>query len=1064
MVNLRKIGRIAGFLSLILAAVPGRSQELLINELAASISNSSVDDYGEYEDWFEIYNPGKRDIDIGGWFVTDNLNKAKKWRIPSDNPRLTTVYAGSYLVFWPDKDTLQGPNHIGFALSRKGEMLGLFKPSGDTVILIDSVSYPKLVADHSFGRCTERGNSWIFMKHPTPGLRNYCPPEKKSPTIRFPGPCPPDYRDDYENQVVKGTNTTNVIKINEVICNNYKSYADENGEYDDWVELYNSGSSPVNIAGWYVSDTIVASTFHRIPTYDPNKTVIPAGGYLVLWADGQPVQGPAHLPFKFDKDGEEFYLARMVNGQLEMVDQITFPKAKNDVPYGRFPNGTGSWMRLSDATPMAANRTPRVFSGFVLNELMAVAGPGVVDEMGEEEDWIELYNPTSSPIDIGGLYLTDSTADLMLSRIPTHVPDSTTIAPGGYLLLFADNDTWQGCRHLNFKLPATGEKLILTQPDGTTEITQVTYPYMSGDATYGRYPNGTGSFVFTPPTPRQANTYQFTPVSGIYINEIMADNLDTYPDNMGEFEDWIEFYNSNDFPVKMGGLYISDSLNYPLNFRISDQYPDSTTIPAKGFLTFWADNDPEQGVLHLNIKLSGTGESLTLSQYRSETVILDSHTFAAQFENVAIGRFPDGTSSWNVMAVPTPNAPNQKLNIVRTTGVYINEFMSRSTKTYPDENGAFTDWIEIYNNNDFDVNLGGKYLTNLLSQPGMSLLPSNQPAKTTVPAKGYLMLRADANTALGPSHLNFTLRGSGDQLGLFENIGGIYYLIDSLTFGMQSDDVSYGRTTDGASEWKFFQIPSPNSPNGQDPAVISGLYINELMARNTRTITDDGGRYEDWIELYNSTNQTIDIGGLYLSDSRTEPLKHQIPTSAPDKTKIPAKGYLLLWPDLMRTQGPLHLNFELAGAGEFVSLVQVHNGQNRIIDSIYYPIQISDVSYGRLGDAAPWWVWFRTSTPKAANSTQSVDNNELNKNGLQVYPNPATTELTIQLDQELTGELEIFFINLAGVTVRTYYRILDPGFGNSMILNDIGSLAPGCYFIRVRNSEQVLTTKILKTE
>jgi len=1064
MLKLWNIVSFAVVMTCLLVTVPAQSQEILINEIAASISNSSVDNYGEYEDWFEVYNPGKLDVNIGGWYVTDNLKKPRKWRIPDGNPRLTTVYAGSYLIFWPDRDTMQGPNHLGFALSKKGEKLGLFKPSGDSVVLVDSVSYPQLVADRSYGRCPEKGNSWILMKHPTPGLRNYCSAERTASGQRFPVPCPPGYEDEFDLQVVKGIKTSNSVRINEIICNNYKSFADENGEYDDWVELYNPGSSPVNIAGWYVSDTIVASTFHRIPTYDPNKTVIPAGGYLVLWADGQPVQGPAHLPFKFDKDGEEFYLARMVNGQLEMVDQIVFPKAKNDVPYGRFPNGTGSWIRLSDATPLAANRAPRVLSGFVLNELMAISGPGVVDEHGEEEDWIEIFNPTLSPVDIGGLYLTDSTGDLLLSRIPTHVPDSTTIAPGGYLLLYADNDTWQGCRHLNFKLPASGEKLILTQPDGITAITELSYPYMSGDASYGRYPNGTGSFVFTPPTPRQSNTYQFTPVNGIYINEIMADNLNTYPDNMGEFEDWIEFYNSNDYPVKMGGLFVSDSVNYPLKFRISDQYPDSTTIPAKGFLTFWADNDPEQGVLHLDIKVSGAGESLTLSQYRNEAVVLDSHTFAAQIENIAIGRYPDGSNSWNVMSVPTPGEPNQKLNVVRTTGIYINEFMARSTKTYPDDNGAFTDWIEIYNSNDFSVNLGGKYLTNLLSQPGMSLLPSNQPTKTTVPAKGYLILRADANTALGANHLNFSLRGSGDQLGIFENIGGIFYLIDSLTFGAQSDDISYGRISDGASVWKYFEIPSPNSQNGLDPSLISGLYINELMARNTKTVTDDTGKYEDWIEIYNSTNQTVDIGGLYLSDSRTEPLMHMIPTTAPEKTRIPAKGYLLVWPDLMRTQGPLHLNFELAGAGEFVSLIQVHNGQNRLLDSVYYPIQVSDVSYGRLGDAAPWWAWFRTSTPNAANSTQSVDYQDIVEESIHVFPNPFNRELTVQVDTQITGEQEVKLINVAGITVKSYLKFPDPAEGSTVILDDLGNLPPGCYFVRIRNAGGSFTVKVLKTE
>ncbi|MFH0761661.1 MAG: lamin tail domain-containing protein [Bacteroidota bacterium] len=168
------------FLALLIPAIPCRSQQLMINEVAAAIVNSQVDDYGEFEDWIEIFNPTATDIDIGGWFITDDIKKPAKWRIPATNPRLTNVIAGHYLLLFADKDTTQGPAHLGFALNKGGEQLALFRLVADGFVLVDSVRYDKLPADCSFGRCLEINNSWLVLKKPTPGKQNICPVSRKT--------------------------------------------------------------------------------------------------------------------------------------------------------------------------------------------------------------------------------------------------------------------------------------------------------------------------------------------------------------------------------------------------------------------------------------------------------------------------------------------------------------------------------------------------------------------------------------------------------------------------------------------------------------------------------------------------------------------------------------------------------------------------------------------------------------------------------------------------------------------------------------------------------------------
>jgi hypothetical protein len=493
-------------LMILIPAVGARTQSVIINELSASVTSSQVDNYGEFEDWIEIYNASGSDIDLAGWFLSDNPDKPLKWKFASDYPKSTILHAGAYKVIWADKDTLQGVDHLNFSLKKSGEKLFLHKPGNGLPQLADSITYPKLQADQSYGRCPLHEGGWTIFKRPTAGKPNLCPDPKSRIRKTVPQPEPPGYDLQGPGQVSVDFSGTPTVSLNEISANTKQNLADESGEYDDWIELYNNTGANINVAGWYISDTLHSAAYHRIPSSDPAKTTILAGGYLILWADGQTAQGANHLPFKLEKGGEEIVLARLVSGQYQAVDHVIFPGLKNDVTYGRVPDGTGGWGRLSDPTPRSANRAPRILGGFFMNELMAVSGSGMTDEYGEEEDWIELFNPTAEPVNIGGLYLTDSLAEPARSRITPYSPDSTTIPAGGYLLLFADSDTWQGARHLGFKLAGEGGDLALVQPDGITTFSVTSYPEQTDAHSFGRFPDGSARFEALVPTPGNPNS------------------------------------------------------------------------------------------------------------------------------------------------------------------------------------------------------------------------------------------------------------------------------------------------------------------------------------------------------------------------------------------------------------------------------------------------------------------------------------------------------------------------------------------------------------------------------
>lgn len=147
----------------------------------------------------------------------------------------------------------------------------------------------------------------------------------------------------YEQTVFEDPDKDLKVYINEVVATN-NVIQDENGETDDYIEIYNGSDREVNIGGWYISDTPYNPVFIQIPANQPALTTIPAKGYLVLWADDQPEQGALHLNFKLSKDGEKLVLSRYnYQNDLVLVDSVSVPALTQNLSYSRVPDGSSVW-------------------------------------------------------------------------------------------------------------------------------------------------------------------------------------------------------------------------------------------------------------------------------------------------------------------------------------------------------------------------------------------------------------------------------------------------------------------------------------------------------------------------------------------------------------------------------------------------------------------------------------------------------------------------------------------------------------------------------------------------
>ncbi len=438
------------FFILCLCGQTSIAQGLIINELLASNDNVIFDDFFEFNDWVEIHNTGGI-LNLAGYYLSDDLDSLDKWKFPDTNPGLTTILPGGHLMIWCDKDPEQGEDHANFSLSSDGETVYLVDTDGS--FILDSVSFGQQQNDISFGRSCDGCDDWIYFDVPTPEATNeYIQVE---PSLVF---------------------------INECQLENESTLFDEAGEYDAWLEVFNPNEYQVNLAGY---EFTLDGNSYVVENDAPWLTTIEANGHIVFWLDGEPSQGANHLGITSSPSSEMIILSGSDGLVIDAIQWDASTASNNS--YGRSLDGSTLWTEFSTPTPRVSNSLQIIPGGpVVINEVQTWNVADIQDNFLESEDWIELHNPSSSPVDIAGYYVSDRIDNPQKWKVPVGIADSTVIMPGGFLLLFADDDEEQGWNHMDFKLNNTGEHAALRSPDGFTVIDSLNIPNLPADVSWGR--------------------------------------------------------------------------------------------------------------------------------------------------------------------------------------------------------------------------------------------------------------------------------------------------------------------------------------------------------------------------------------------------------------------------------------------------------------------------------------------------------------------------------------------------------------------------------------------------
>ena len=150
------------------ATVGITSSDLLINELMSLNSSVVADDFFEFDDWCELYNSGFNSIELNGFYLTDNISRPDKFKLPQE-----VIQGGEHTFYWLDKDPEQGEDHAPFKLSSDGEELALFEKEGNYWHLRDYISFGSIQEDISYGRVVDGASQWQWFEIPTPNSSNH---------------------------------------------------------------------------------------------------------------------------------------------------------------------------------------------------------------------------------------------------------------------------------------------------------------------------------------------------------------------------------------------------------------------------------------------------------------------------------------------------------------------------------------------------------------------------------------------------------------------------------------------------------------------------------------------------------------------------------------------------------------------------------------------------------------------------------------------------------------------------------------------------------------------------
>ena len=441
----------------------GETSAVVIDRVMTSNPSACYSVHGEYYDWVELRNISGETVSLSGWRLGDTVDQRGAFELGD-----SALPPGERLIVYCAKapDGFEGSEKFtGFKLSANGEVLAL---SDGQRRLMQVLEVPAMAAAQVYQRGDDGEYRVVnFAAMAEAGAVDLRPPFNASGLF-----------------------------ISELMASNHTQLQDEDGDWPDWIELFNGAADPVDLSGYALSD----DDANQRKWVFPSATVQP-GEYLVVFASGKDRRGgELHTNFKLSTVSEA---VRLYDPEGHVVSWAEYEGLPKELSLSRLPDG--ALTNEIAPTPGYENseagvRAARMLvSGNVgdlrINEIMA---------SGTGSDWIELYNDADHSVDLTGVGLSDDTNHPRRWQFP----EGALIPAKGYVaVLLTGKEGASGIQNGRYcaDLALTaGETAVLAEPDGTL-LDKVTLFEQYRNVSYGRAEGQARYRYFAEPTPGEAN-------------------------------------------------------------------------------------------------------------------------------------------------------------------------------------------------------------------------------------------------------------------------------------------------------------------------------------------------------------------------------------------------------------------------------------------------------------------------------------------------------------------------------------------------------------------------------
>ena len=445
-------------------------------------------------------------------------------------------------------------------------------------------------------------------------------------------------------------------------------------------------------------------------------------------------------------------------------------------------------------------------------------------------------------------------------------------------------------------------------------------------------------------------------IKKLVINEVMSSNKGTITDKDGKLYDYVEIYNGNDHDINLKGYGLSDQAR-----KVKWTF-GNTIIEAKSYLVVFLNG--KSGELEAPFKLkSAGGEVLGLMKPNGKPA--DAVQTVALQANTVLARDEDG--NWVIQDKPTPGYANnlnghkefiESLMSKEDAELEINEILAENKGNFRNENGDYSGYIEIKNISKKSVDLEGYSLSN-----SEDICFKWQFPKYTLGSGDIILVYTSGVSSIDkPLSTGFKLKNKNGTVILgkdgkivqkldYENLANGVALIKQGKEYLENNAISPGfpNTLDGIKSFEKKYISYP-----------SDLMINEAMNSNYSYLPQNGGRYYDWIELYNNGSKTIKLSDYCLTQNINTVCLYKLPD-----VELKKGAYYIIMAsgnEKLSNSKYKHAPFKV-GANEAIYLTK----GNTIIDSMYMANIPKGYSMGKAGGHGIYY--FNKPTPGAKNGS-----------------------------------------------------------------------------------------------